>query len=332
MRRCFFFLALILVIGSCSRVLVDPNPSASPQRCFDQVWNDLRDQYVFFDQKRIDWDSIHAVYAPLIREDMSDRELFDVLSEMLLTLRDGHVTLYSPIDTARYFFYGNRPEYYNSAFVNTTYLLPNGVQTKGPLSYAILSGNVGYISYASFRNDIEQDDMDAVLNTLSGTRGLIIDIRNNTGGSNDNIYRLVEHFIGTSSVVGVQQEKLSPATNDLSAPYEIVVDPAGVYYQQPVVILTNSRVYSSANIFAAFMTTLPSVQLIGDTTGGGCGVPVSNQLPNGWLYRYSASIISRPDGTSTEAGIAPNIFITTGSAEEALGQDALIERALLELQ
>ncbi|MBQ2208436.1 MAG: peptidase S41, partial [Prevotella sp.] len=40
--------------------------------------------------------------------------------------------------------------------------------------------------------------------------------------------------------------------------------------------------FSAANDFAVIMHALPNVKLIGDHTGGGSGLPMSNSLPNGW--------------------------------------------------
>lgn len=103
-------------------------------------------------------------------------------------------------------------------------------------------------------------------------------------------------------------------------------DTTAMYLHKPIVVLTNRHSYSATNFFAGFMSILPNVTLIGDQTGGGGGVPVSYELPNGWKYRFSATQTFLPDGTSTESGIQPDIFQTTGPEEEIEGIDAIIER------
>ena len=64
----------------------------------------------------------------------------------------------------------------------------------------------------------------------------------------------------------------------------------------------------------------------GDESGGGGGVPVSFELPNGWKFRISATRTYLPDGYNIEKGIEPDIYQTTGPAEELQGIDAIIEK------
>ena len=76
------------------------------------------------------------------------------------------------------------------------------------------------------------------------------------------------------------------------------------------------------------MSLLPNVTLVGDRAGGGGGLPISRDLPNGWQYRFSATMQMLPDGFNIENGFPPDIEITTGAKEELEGRDALIEKAV----
>lgn len=72
---------------------------------------------------------------------------------------------------------------------------------------------------------------------------------------------------------------------------------------------------------------------IGDITGGGTGIPTSNDLPNGWRFRYSSSIVRLADGSDFEDGLLPTISVSTDSLSQSLsGKDAIIERAIIEIQ
>ena len=71
------------------------------------------------------------------------------------------------------------------------------------------------------------------------------------------------------------------------------------------------------------MRALPNVMLVGDHTGGGSGMPMSNSLPNGWTVRYSACPMYDKDRQQTEFGIAPDIQVSIGSSED----DEIIETA-----
>ncbi len=321
-----------ILLSACSKLLIKPNTKDTPINCYSQFYQDLKNKYVFFDYKKINWDSINRIYASQIDNTMNDAELFRVLSKMIATLKDGHTSLYAPTDTFKYLFYEGRPDNFNETFINTTYLSPNNFKSIETIKYCTLQNNIGYLYYPSFKNDLTEKGINEILNSFSETKGLIIDIRHNLGGNNDNIYRLIEHFVESTQILGYYQSKASAKSNDFTAPYSISIAPKGTSYLKPIVVLTNRRVYSSANIFSGFMSQLKNVKLIGDQTGGGSGVPTSNQLPNGWLYRFSSSIVSLADGQQFENGIAPAISVTTGTADEAMGKDAIIERAILELK
>lgn len=323
---------ILLLTVSCSKILVKPNIADSPQKTFNQLWGDINDKYVFFEYKNINWDSVKQVYEPLIYAEMENEELYDVLGDMILTLRDGHTSIYTPFDTCKYYFYKGVSNNFNSNFVLSTYLEPNNVKTTESIKHCLLNNSIAYLYYPSFKNDLTQEGMNEILGKYSSTNGLILDLRDNTGGSNDNIYRLFEHFISSDKLCGYFQEKVTNVPNAYTEPKPINIVSKGISYTKPIVVLTNRKVYSSANIFTGFMAQLPNVKVIGDITGGGCGLPTSNQLPNGWLYRFSSSYITFENGELFENGIIPDINVSTDSISEMIGVDLILERALQELQ
>jgi C-terminal processing protease CtpA/Prc len=75
------------------------------------------------------------------------------------------------------------------------------------------------------------------------------------------------------------------------------------------------------------MHSLPKVTLIGDTTGGGSGLPFSSELPNGWSVRFSASPIYNAQMQHIEFGIEPDIKIDITSDDYQRGVDTIIEKA-----
>jgi C-terminal processing protease CtpA/Prc len=76
------------------------------------------------------------------------------------------------------------------------------------------------------------------------------------------------------------------------------------------------------------MKAFPYVKVIGDTTGGGLGVPNGGQLPNAWTYRFSVTQTLTPEGKNFENGIPPNITIWMQDSTSAKGFDDIIERGI----
>jgi C-terminal processing protease CtpA/Prc len=49
---------------------------------------------------------------------------------------------------------------------------------------------------------------------------------------------------------------------------------------------------------------------VGDHTGGGSGMPMSNSLPNGWSVRFSACPMYDNQKQQTEFGIDPDVKVS----------------------
>jgi hypothetical protein len=323
----------VFLCASCSRILVKPNKDASPKACFNQVWQTMNDKFVLFDYKNVNWDSVKTVFEPQVSDNMTDKQLFDLLAKVIGSVRDGHSSLYAPLDTFRYLFYEGYPKNFDSAFVDAKYCKANNFKESETIKYGILNSNIGYMYYPSFSKELTQKALDSVFKSFSSTKGLIIDIRDNTGGDKDNIYRLLEHIVTTETKLGSATEKKDAGKNSFTEATQITISPKGISYLNKVVILTNRKVFSSANIFSGLASQLPNVKLIGAITGGGSALPTSNDLPNGWRYRYSSSEVRLANGARFEDGVLPSIPASTDSSSQALtGKDAIIERGILELQ
>ena len=75
--------------------------------------------------------------------------------------------------------------------------------------------------------------------------------------------------------------------------------------------------------------SIPTVTVIGDTTGGGSANPITLQLPNGWSYRVARWIQYAADKKVFEGkGLAPNIPVWISKADSLGGKDVILERAI----
>src|SRR5439155_20956064 len=94
-------------------------------------------------------------------------------------------------------------------------------------------------------------------------------------------------------------------------------------------MLTNRKSVTTAERFVLAMRALPGVTIVGDSTEGGAGNPVTRELPSGWAYRFPFMTWYEPDGTRfEEMGLTPDLWVR-GSAEElAVGREAVLDGAL----
>ncbi len=324
LKQILFIFIPLLLFSSCFH---EDNYGNSKRDNFELLWKIMDEKYCFFDYKNIDWNEVYDRYSDRIQENMSDEALFDVLGEMLAELKDGHVNLYATHNVARYWkWFEDYPENFDEKiqknYIGTDYLIAGGTK------YKILEDNIGYIYYGSFSNGIGESNLDQIINKMSICKGIIIDIRNNGGGTLTNVDKIASRFFNEKTLVGYIMYKSGKGHNDFSKPYARYIEPSDrLRYQKNVVVLTNRKCYSAANDFVNAMSYAPNVTIIGDQTGGGSGLPMSSEIPNGWSVRFSSSPIMNAAKEHTEFGIDPDIRVNMKHEDMLRGIDTIIEAA-----
>ena len=305
--------------------------SDTPTGNFEALWQIIDEHYCFFDYKQheygLDWNAVYNKYKVRVSDHMTTEQLFEVLTDMLAELRDGHVNLGSSMDYGRYWAWHEAyPQNFSDTlerrYLGTDYKIAAGMK------YRVLDDNIGYIRYESFLQGVGEGNLDDCLTYLALCRGLIIDIRNNGGGELTTAEKLAGRFVQEKTLVSYMQHKTGKGHNDFSSLEPRYLEPSSnIRWHKPVCVLTNRSVFSAANDFAVIMHTLPNVKLVGDHTGGGSGMPMTNSLPNGWSVRYSACPMYDAKKQQTEFGIDPDIKTALTDEATAQGIDLIIEAA-----
>lgn len=339
--RCFAALLLTIsmlaaTLSSCHEApdYANPKDIDDPYANFDALSEIVATRYCYLREKGIDWESVSREQRKKINSKTGYTDLFFILSEMLDTLKDGHVNLISDFNTSYYKkWWSDYPQDFNERTLQQYYLNFGGLQTSGIQYGIMLPDTIGYMRYPSFSTYIGSTNLDYILAILQKTKGLIIDVRNNGGGQLTNVPTLVGRFIKEKMTGGYIRHKTGPGPGDFSEPYAVEYEPceAGriTYYDREIAVLTNRSTFSAANDFVSVMKELPNVRIVGATTGGGGGLPFSMELPNGWSVRFSASPMSDAHDRPTEFGIAPSPGCEVHCTPEELaeGTDAIIDFA-----
>lgn len=324
---------MILAFAGCEEVFLDDDLANTPRGNFESMWQTVRDKYSFFEFKNIDWNQVYTKYSARIHSDMSDQELFTVLDSMLFTLKDGHVNLVSPFDLSRNWqWFLNAPPNFNFDIVERNYL-GNDHRIAGGLRYTLLSDSIGYLYYGSFSSGFSSANLREMFAYLKDVKGIIVDVRDNGGGSLDAAFALAQRFINAEKRVLISQEKTGPGSDDFGNTVNYTLaPPEAPHFEGPVMLLTNRKCFSATNTFVAILRNFSNVTQIGDRTGGGGGLPIDSELPNGWRYRFSATASFLPNGFNIEQGIAPEIRMDMDTTALLQGKDNIIEEAIRQLQ
>lgn len=142
---------------------------------------------------------------------------------------------------------------------------------------------------------------------------------------------LLERFIDSRTLVAYTLTRNGKGRNDFSDRATFYMNPyEGTRYTKPIMVLIDRGSYSATTFFALSTKAIPNLTLVGDTTGGGGGMPNGGQLPNGWTYRFSISQLLDLDGnTYAEDGVPPDILVSFDWTD--LTKDEIIERAIQEI-
>lgn len=211
----------------------------------------------------------------------------------------------------------------------------NAAMRLPPFELRMLPGGIAHVLLNSFDSDQAARDFESHRDEILGARGVIFDIRENGGGNSSVGHRILEHFNAEERVVSRW------TTRQYRAAYRAWKRPHGVAggavslaasaspYTRPVVLLTSARTYSAAEDFAVAFRAIGAGRIVGETTGGSTGQPVSFSLPGGGTARVCAKRDTFADGTEfVGVGVKPDVVVEPQRADIAAGRDRVLEKAI----
>lgn len=321
-------LFLCLVLVSCEKAFLPTEPSSDPQEVLDVLTTEVRNRYSYLQIKNINLDLLEAEAQSQLAPGMTETQLFDVLANFLYQLEDGHVNLIAPFDISRNWeWYLNSPDNFNADLVEREYL-GTTYRIAGNIRYAMLPDSVGYLYVPAFTSSVGNAQLEAIFSRLKSAKGLIVDVRHNGGGSLSVAYALANRLVSENKSAYTQWVKSGPGPTDFEREGTYQNSPSsGTRYTGNVVVLTNRRSYSASSFFAALVQPYEHITLLGDTTGGGGGLPMYGELPNGWTYRLSVTRAVGMDGRELELGVVPDTAFHLNTALYNQDLDEYIEVA-----
>ena len=329
---------LLLICFGCERVFFEDDPPNTSESNFELFWKDFDLYYSQFGIRNINWDSVHADTKPLTIN-ITDKQLFSILSKVVLRLNDMHVSLYTPHGYSGWKGWG-LGKYPSRNIINQYNFFTSGSIINSVFEYNEFKDiNIGYIAISTFSgsgsisNGMYDDRyfyIDNILNQFKNKDAIIVDVRSNGGGNSMNAETVASRFADKKRIACRHRSKNGPGKNDFSDWMNWYIEPKGSFqFIKPVVVLTSRLTSSSAEDFVMYMRELPNVTIVGDTTGGGTGNPIFRELPNGWNFRLSTSYAETADNLLVDGrGIIPDVVVQSSVSDSIAGTDRMILKAL----
>jgi carboxyl-terminal processing protease len=323
---------LLVLLTGCEKLYV-PEPANDPEEILEQLWRTFQEEYAPFEERGVDWELQYNIYRPMVTSATTEDELFDILSDMLASLDDGHVSLTAP---GREVYFSNRirrhqidDELFDLNVVKEEYL-ESGFETGAEDSYVygkLYNSNHAYIFFDYIGSN--WSILDNFLSTYKNVDGYIIDLRHNKGGDFTFAFGEMGRFITAKKLVFKSKTKNGPGENDFTPWFLWHIEPSGNYVNKPLVVLTDRYTISAAERTVMAFRTVNNVKFIGDTTNGALGTMIGRELANGWYYSLVPQKVEMFDGISYEGvGLAPDIAVKNTLENVMDGEDVVLETGI----
>ncbi len=205
------------------------------------------------------------------------------------------------------------------------------VQRRRAFVEEVSDGRVGYLHIRAMSMPSVRDFERDLYAAGHGKESLIIDVRDNGGGSTTDI--LLSSLTAPAHAYTVPRG----TDPDLVRTDHYPRDRRLIYaWTKPIAVLCNANSFSNAEIFSHAIKTIGRGPVIGQTTYGGVISTGSMQLIDGTTIRRPFRGWYLPDGTDMENhGAEPDVKVPQNPGDEAAGEDpqlrAAVEEALREL-
>lgn len=212
------------------------------------------------------------------------------------------------------------------------------------IQFDSLPGNIGLLRIPSFQsnNFNVQTFGDLFEQKIVPTDGLIIDIRDNTGG-NSQVGQIIMMLLATDTIPQASWEtpnyeaayaswgkkwQRETIASDSIVPFCISHPNDMPKYDKPIILLVNGSTFSAAEDFAVLFRNAKRGKIVGTPTGGSTGNPIFIDLGWGYNGRICTRHEKLADGTEfIGIGIKPDVIVEE-TESVIFGKDNVIEEAL----
>ena len=250
---------------------ISPTPSELQLLVFDDLWQVVKDEYLYDDFNGQDWDNVYIEYRAKVEAGITDADFYRAMDEMIYLLGDEHSIFLSPEDTeAGNAEFEGRYDYAGIGVLNQVVAERNLVTIVlvFPGSPAEQAGLRAHDNILAVDGKPILDENGARTEMLRGSAGSQLTLTVQSPGSPPRQVELTRQVIASS----------------LPVPYEVITSPSGKKIGYIVLASFNDVTINNqfANAIRSMTEEQPLDGLILDNrqNGGGADVVMENVLAN----------------------------------------------------
>ncbi|MHC5064660.1 MAG: S41 family peptidase [Planctomycetota bacterium] len=298
------------------------------QRAMRALEKTLAAKYSYYEHKELDWEALFAEHEEAILSARTDMGWTVAVGQMLKPANDLHMYLKVDEQTVgtgsrrvdplyRYQLLG---QYFESLEEGSKGVLSG--RTEDGYAYLMIGGWSGNIDFGKVEELIQGLGED--------TKGLVIDVRPNSGGSETLARQVAQYFVDGTKVYAKHATRKGKGAKNFHpvSKREIRGKRDRDRFGKPVVVLMSRYCMSSCEAFLLMMKQAEMSTLVGQRSFGSSGNPKAHDLPNGVeLYLPSWKVMRLDESCFEGEGIAPDVEVVVEEGDLA-ERDPILERGL----
>jgi C-terminal processing protease CtpA/Prc len=201
-----------------------------------------------------------------------------------------------------------------------------------------LGNGISYVAINSFGNSEVVDKFKKNMDMIRGSKGLIIDVRENGGGNSGNGDRIVSLLIDkpilnspwkTPQHIAAFQAWGRPKKWHIGEVEYVEPCEEIELFRGPIVALMGPESFSAAEDFLVLLHSSKRATLVGSKTGGSTGQPLRFEFDYGVNGRICTKRNTYPDGREfIGIGVIPDVEVHATQKSIAEGKDIVLQRGI----
>lgn len=179
-------------------------------------------------------------------------------------------------------------------------------------AHFVFPDGLGYVRVPSF-NEKTPGQVKEALDELAkkNVRALVVDLRNNPGGSFDRALDTADLFLPNGAGIVTLKKRQQKEEKH-------VAKGRGMLLDLPIAVLVCEGTSSGAEFVTAALQEGRKARVIGEHTMGKWSVQSLDDLPNGYAYKYTVSLFKSPAGRTFEGkGLTPDVEVAMSEKDLA---------------